>query len=460
MDDRTMERNDEVEIDLQRLIFAVVQRVRQVIAAGVLCAVIALLGSIILVKPQAQATVLFYVNNNDRSAERVTHSITSADIMASKNLVDSYIVILNTEATLTEVIEYAGAERTVGELQEMIEAEAVNGTEIFQVVIAAEESREAERIADAIAYVLPTRISEIIEGTSAKVVDMVVTDAKPAAFDYCKNTALGLLFGVLLSAALIVLRELFDSAIKCEEDIAKTTRYPVFVAVSQKDSFEAAEAYKLLRTKLLYTASKGRDCRVIGVTAPTDGEGATTTAIGLARALSLLDRRVVLVDCDLRRSALADTLHVDERGGLADYLSCRCGPEDLLHTCTMFGEESAFTVIPAGQTMPNSPELLSSPRMEALLTILRNTYDDVILDLPPVGRVSDAMIVAKEADGMLLVVRRDYSNRHGLKEAIARLESVDADILGIVLNGVSEKQKHTKSKARTSAEQKKDFCCN
>lgn len=445
MDDRTIERNDEVEIDLQQLILAVVQRARRVLATAVLCAVIALLGTVILVKPQAQATVLFYVNNKDRLSENVPHSITSADIMASKSLVDSYIVILNTETTLTKVIGYADAERTVGELQEMIKAEAVNGTEIFRVVVAAEDAREAERIAEAIAHVLPNRIANIIEGTSAKVVDTVVTDAEPAVLDYCKNTVLGFLFGVLLSVAMIVLRELFDPTIKCEEDIAKTTQYPILAAVPHKDSFEAAEAYKLLRTKLMYAGVKNRGCQVVGVSAPLDGEGASTTAIGLARALAQLDRRVALVDCDLRRSALADTLHIDEQAGLADYLACRCGAEDLLHSCALFGEESAFTVIPAGQDAPNSTERLSSPRMDALLTMLRNTHDDVILDLPPVGEVSDAMIVAKKTDGILLAVRREYCNRHALEDAIARLAYVDAEVLGIVYNGAA-------------AQLKKDFC--
>lgn len=434
MDDRTIKRNDEVEIDLQRLVFAVMQKPRQVFITAVLCAVIALLGTVCLVKPQYQASVMFYVNNSALSAEGVTHGITSADIMASKSLVDSYLVILNTETTLTQVIGYADVDRTVGDVQEMIEAAAVNGTEIFQVVVTAEDDEEAESIAKAIAYVLPNRISEIIEGTSAKLVDTVEAESEPIYPAYVKNTVLGLLFGILLSATVIVLRELFDSTIKCEEDITKTTRYPILAAVPYTDSAAVSEAYKLLRTKLLHSAVKDGDCRVIGVTAARGGKEASTTAIGLARALSQLDRKVVLVDCDLRCSPLEDS----ERAGLADYLSYRSEAEDLLHTCTLFGTEDQFTVISAGETVSNPTELLSTPRMGQLITILRNTYDDVILALPPVGAYSDAMVIAKDTDGMLLTVRKDGCDRCALGEVVARLEYMDAEILGIVYHCGSE----------------------
>lgn len=434
MEDRYIERNDEVEIDLQRLMLAVVQKCRQVFVTAVLCAVIALLGTVFLVKPQYQASVMFYVNNSALSAEGVTHGITSADIMASKSLVDSYLVILNTETTLTEVIGYADVDRTVREVQDMIEAAAVNGTELFQVAVTAEDVGEAERIAKAVAYVLPERISEIIEGTSAKVVDTVVSDSVPTCRTYVKNAVLGLLFGVLLSATVIVLRELFDSTIKCAEDITKTTGYPILAAIPHTDSAAASEAYKLLRTKLLHTAAKNGAGQVIGVTAVQGGEEASATASHLACALSQLDRRVVLVDCDLRGSAWEDR----EQAGLADYLSYRSEAEDLLHSSTLFGEEDQLTVISAGQAVPNPIELLSTPRVGQLITILRNTYDDVILALPPVGAYSDAMVIAKDTDGMLLTVRKDECDRRVLSEAVARLEYVDAEILGIVYHCGSE----------------------
>lgn len=430
MEDRAIERNEEIEIDLHRLFQAVVQKLRLIIVAAAVCGVLAFVVSVCLLKPQYQSAVMFYVNNSSVSSE----SITSGDIAASKSLVDSYLVILDTETTLTEVIECAAAEHTVSELRRMIEAAAVNETELFRVVVTAEDPREAKTIADAIAHVLPQRIGEIMERASAEVVDAAVTAAEPSAPNHLKNTLLGVLFGLALSTALIGLWALFDPAIKSGDDIAKVTDYPILAAVPYMDGqndLAASEAYKLLRTKLMHSAAKDGGSQVIGVSAGLRGEGASMTALRLAHAISRLDKAVVLVDCDFHGSTPCQT---DGRAGLADYLTWQRDAENLLQPCTLFGKEQAFTMMAAGQTPPNPAELLGSARMETLLTILRNTYDYVILDLPAVGETADAMVVAKETDGILLTVRRDHCDRYALREAIDRLEFMDAKILGIVLN--------------------------
>jgi hypothetical protein len=119
---------------------------------------------------------MFYVNNNNRTYGETSTSISSGDLTTSRNLVDSYIVILNTRETLVDVINYAGASYTYKELKSMITSAAVNETEIFKVTVTSTDPKEAERLANAVASVLPQRIGTIIEGTSVKVdQDGVVT---------------------------------------------------------------------------------------------------------------------------------------------------------------------------------------------------------------------------------------------------------------------------------------------
>lgn len=102
--------------------------------------------------------------------------------------------------------------------------------------------------------------------------------------------------------------------------------------------------------------------------------------------------------------------------------------------CNLKGEENAFHVNTAGQNPPNPVELLSSARMEAALNTLRKYYDYVILDLPPVGEVTDAMAVAKKTDGMLLIVRQNYCDRLVLAQAVRQFASINSKILGVVIN--------------------------
>ena len=174
MDNKGIERNEGVEIDIQRVLGAVWSKLWVVILSAIMATVITVLGTVFLITPKYEASAMFYVNNNSLSLSDASFSISSSDITASKSLVDSYIVILQTRESLNDVIDYAGVDLTYSELTKMISAEAVNATEIFEVVVTSPDPEEAEKVAKAIAYILPKRISSIIEGTSAKIVDPAV----------------------------------------------------------------------------------------------------------------------------------------------------------------------------------------------------------------------------------------------------------------------------------------------
>ena len=473
MNDKEIQQNEELEIDLQRLINALLNKSILIGIVAVVCAVVTFLGTYFFVTPQYQSAAMFYVNNNSLSLGEASLSITSADISASRGLVKSYIVILETRETLNEVIDYAGVNRTYGQIKNMLTAEAVNSTEIFKVVVTSPDPQEAKTIADAIAYILPKRISSIIEGTSAKIVDSAVVSPKPSSPNYTRNAMAGFAVGLLLAMAWIVLRALMDITIRSEEDITQNCKNPVLASVPDMEvhskggsyygygkkgsydknggkngkqielvggsiSFAAAEAYKLLRTKLQFSFADESDCRVIGISSSLTGEGKSLTAVNLAYSTSQLGKRVLLVDCDMRRPSLAEKLPIHKTPGLSDFLSGQIQADKLLQMCGIKEDIQAFHAISAGSTPPNPMELLSSRRMEKMIEILRQRYDYIILDLPPVGEVGDALAVAKLTDGMLIVVRQNYCDRLALNSAIRQFEFVDSKILGIVFNCITE----------------------
>ena len=469
------QKNTEVEIDLQRVFAAVWHRIWMLLLVAVLCAVVVFLVTFYFVVPQYESSAMFYVNNSDLSVGDASLNISSADITAAKDLVESYIVILKTRTSLNDVIDYAGVDLTPGDLRDMISAAAVNSTEIFEVVVTSPDPYEAERLANAIAYILPKRIDSIIDGTSARIVDSAVVPSEPSSPSYVINTLVGFLIGFVLSTAVVVLQEIFDVTIRTEEDMEQVCKHPVLAAVpdmgapskgsyyyygygkrrsSKKKaaanhgkapvlvggeiSFAASEAYKLLRTKLQFSFTDERSSRVIGLSSALSGEGKSLSAINLAYNLSQLDKRVLLIDCDMRRPTLAEKLNINKTPGLSGYLTSQHKLEDAIQKCNLKNEEDAFDVITAGQNPPNPIELLSSARMSKMLERLRGIYDYIILDLPPVGEVSDAMAVAKETDGMLLVVRQNYCDRIVLKDAVQQFSFIEAKILGVVYNCTTE----------------------
>ena len=475
MDDKEVLKNDEVEVDLSRIFRAVIDRAWLVAIIAVLCAVITFAGTFFLVTPEYQSTAMFYVNNSNLSFGDASVSISSGDLSTSRSLVDSYIVILNTRETLMDVVDYAGVSRSYGQVRSMLTSAAVNETEIFQVTVTSSSPQEAERIANAIAYILPKRIGTIIDGTSAKVVDAAVVPTKPSSPSYTNNTIIGFVLGLVLSVGVIALREIFDITIRAEDDIGQSCKHPILAAVpdmaapskgssyyaygssrSKKGkyatnaqqskralmgpniSFAASEAYKLLRTKLQFSFADDNDCHIIGLSSALSGEGKSLTAVNLAYALAQLDKKVLLVDCDMRRPTLAEKIGILKYPGLSNYLTRQCHLDELVQICEMKKGECVFHVITAGQNPPNPMELLSSARMKNALETMREAYDYVILDLPPVGEVSDALAIAKETDGILLVVRQNYCDRNVLSETARQFEFIHAKTLGIVFNCTSE----------------------
>lgn len=463
----------EFEIDMRRVIGAILQKSWLIIVVSILCAVLVFLTTFYFVTPLYQSSAMFYVNNSSVSIGDASLSISTGDISAAKSLVDSYIVILTTRESLNDVIDYAGVDRTYEELKEMISASSVNSTEIFEVVVTSPDPNEAEEIASAIAYVLPKRISSIIEGTSAQIVDSAVVASEPSSPHYMQNTMIGFVLGFVLSITVVVLREVFDITIRTEEDITQSCGLPILSSVpdmtaptkggyyygpsgknkksqskttvdakntsmvGNKISFAASEAYKLLRTKVQFSFADENDCHVIGVSSSMAGEGKSTSASNLAYTLAQLDNRVMLLECDLRRPSISTKLPVAKMPGLTNFLTRQAPIEDVIQICQLDGSP-AFHVISSGRVPPNPIELLSSDRMQKLMNVLRKNYDYIILDLPPVGEVSDALVAAKLVDGMLLVVRQNYCNRLILEDTVRQFEFVGARILGLVVSHASE----------------------
>lgn len=475
MDNKNM-KNEEIEIDLSRLFGALLKKAWLIGAVAVLCAVLTLAYTVLFVAPKYESATMLYVNNNGLDVG-IDSIISASDLSASKDLVNSYIVILKTRETLNDVIDYAGVDRTYGEVKGMISAESVDETEIFRVVVTSEDPEEAEKIADAIAYILPKRIASIIDGTSTKVVDSAVLPTGASSPSYTKNTLLGFALGLVIMAAIIVVLELMDITIRTEEDITQNCKHPILAAVpdmtapgkgssygysrgGRKDKdgedggqdrptalygdrigFAAAESYKLLRTKLQFSFAEDNGCRVIGVASALVGEGKSLTSINLAYSLAELGKRVILLDGDMRRPTLAEKLGLNKKPGLSSCLTGQSDLNNLIQCCAVSGEDKAFHVITAGQNPPNPIELLSSAKMDATLETLRKHYDYVIVDLPPVKEVSDALAVANKLDGMLLVVRQNHCNRMELSATVRQLAFVNAKVLGVVFNGTTDTAK-------------------
>ncbi len=196
--------------------------------------------------------------------------------------------------------------------------------------------------------------------------------------------------------------------------------------------FSMAEAHKRLRTNVFFSFADQKECHVIGVTSAMAHEGKSTTSINLAYDILQAGKKVLLIDADMRLSKIANTLSLRFSPGLSDLL---VGENNAEHLVQHAAPLKNLSVICCGEIPPNPTELLSSQRMNVLLKTLKEAYDYIIIDLPPVSTVADALIVSKLTDGMIVVVRQDFADRKLLDDTVNQLRFNQAHIIGFVMNG-------------------------
>lgn len=201
--------------------------------------------------------------------------------------------------------------------------------------------------------------------------------------------------------------------------------------LNKNSSFSVQEAYKTLRTNVRFFL-RGEGCKRICITSGAAGEGKSITLLNLAISIAEGGQKVLLIDADLRRPALARLMVEKATPGLSNILAGLVDVQEAVRK-EMYPN---LDIIFSGDVPPNPSELLGSERMGRLIDDMAKEYDYILVDTPPVNVVSDACIVANLLDGVLMLVRQGRSRKDAVKRAVANLRLTGAKPLGFVLNGV------------------------
>ena len=201
--------------------------------------------------------------------------------------------------------------------------------------------------------------------------------------------------------------------------------------------FMAEEAIKRLRTNVIFS---GADVRTVGLTSCNESEGKSTVALNLAASLAQTGRHVLLLDTDLRKSVLIRGItHDSHIYGLGHYLSGIKRAEEIIYGTDI----DNFNIIFAGARVPNPAELLGSSRFNSFVQALRERYDYVIVDTPPIGRVVDCAVMSSVLDGILLIINAQNNSFKLVKSVKSRLEQAGGKLIGAVLNKVDFKERRS-----------------
>lgn len=201
------------------------------------------------------------------------------------------------------------------------------------------------------------------------------------------------------------------------------------ILLGEKTPFHVREAYKALRTNVMFSVSGDGD-KVVGFTSAVPGEGKSTTAINLAITFAEIGNKVILIDGDLRRPNIKRITGAAPGPGLAEVLAKFVEAKDVIQSSVY----ENLDILYSGNTPPNPVELLGSKNMETLLLELKDSYDYIFIDTPPVNIVTDSTVLSRFFDGLVLVMREGASRRDEVLYALNKLRFVNAKVIGTVLN--------------------------
>lgn len=418
-----------------------------VIVAAMLVGGLLALGMSLLTTPTYQAKLQFYVTvaGGDSAAAAYQGSL------GAQQRVQSYAALVKSTDITREVVETSGVDLDASEVAEKAAANADANTVLLNVAVTDSDPERATRLAQSFGEVLPEAINrlETPDGGGPALAKLTVVNppalpTSPVSPKTEQNVAIGLVLGLLAGIGITLLINTMDRRVKSKEQLESITGKPVVGSIPfRKDEDKetgaehivpfreghspAAESFRRLRTNLQFL-NVDNPPRVFVLTSSVAMEGKSETAINLSLALAESGNRVLLIEADLRRPLVVSYMSMPDKVGLTNILSGQADFADVVQETRHDGVD----LLACGPLPPNPSELLASEMARHLFTDLRNKYDYVIIDSPPLLPVTDGALLARITDGALLVVRSNQTTGDQVAQAMDNLGKADATLLGLV----------------------------
>lgn len=371
--------------------------------------------------------------------------------MVYQRITENAEQLLISDAAMQVIIDDQGLSETPNELRRHIsikrDDDGQRYSSVFQITVSGSNQEQTQQISNAFC----SNAADILQiGEELDVINSTVLSSNSSASTMNKSLPLqAAILGFVVAVALQLLQIMPGNRVRTESQIVRTLKLPILVAVpwikekfSRKGNAENmaaqaievpqkySEAFKMLRTKVKIQLSD-KPCHTIAVTSAVAGEGKSCVSVELAKALAESGSRVLLMDCNLRSPSLQNYLNLNAQKGLSEVLNGVQASDAVIHV-----DQLNIDVMTAGAAVQNPSELLDSEQMQKqLLQDLSGQYEYIILDTPAAAVLTDALLISRCTDHVLLVLRQDAAKMKQAIQAKNNLEQVNANILGVVFNG-------------------------
>lgn len=476
--------NKKREITLGYLFGVLKKSVIVMLIAAVVAGALGAVYTAFIKKPSYKATATFLVNNTASGDEFTSQNLTSAAISIATNCAElvNYSEAIRrvvVDNGLTEKLGCESTDQCVNMLRGMISGyKTQDDAALFSVTVTSGSAETTRLVLEAVRVSVPQYIENVysfdhkIEGSDGELKQK--NFVLPVGFEdvsIIKSSPVTAAILLALIAAVVVylvyfVLTIFDNSVYGEVSIKENFDHPIVGTIpswytseeeasaarkskktgavirnyknrllSSDTPFFITEAFNTLRTNIIFAAAAAKN-PIFVLTSDVPGVGKTVTTANLAISLANLDKKVLLVECDMRCPAFNKVFGKKAEKGLSELLA---GIADKTSDVAVNYEGTSLDVVFCGKIPPNPSELLSGYRMRELADEWRNQYDYILLDMPPIGEVTDAGVVSNIANGYFLTVRCNYSNIKDMRVAVERIGAVNGNIMGVVLNDLDPK---------------------
>lgn len=442
-----------IEINLAYLMKMIFSKWWLIVVVSVFCASLGFTFAELTKTPKYTSSISFVVSNRAVSEE---DAYSSSDLNASITMANTYKYILSSKTMCQKIAETCSYDITAEAVSDAIRMKTVDNTNI--IVMSITTSSAAKSYDLAVAAI--NHYGVIVEQTGYSNSRLEICELPSAAtepdvnYSDIKYIIVGGFAGAILSLVFILIANITKDTIHSAEEIQEVLNLNILGLVSKVNikgkntnksllinnrfvGFSFVETYKAIRTKIENIAAKN-DYKVFVISSAGENEGKTTVAANVAISLAQNGHSVLLIDADLRRPSVCTVLDITipkemKSYSLADVINGTCSVEKAIR----YIEKHKIFLLAGTHSSSDPTEILSNPKMEEILRVMRNEFDFIIFDTSPAGVVTDASILTNYVDGVLCVIREDHSPMSKIRMALEDLSSGKADIIGCIYNNVS-----------------------
>lgn len=427
-----------LDIDLGYIFKIIKKKIKIILLIGIICGIISGLISFFVMKPVYQADMTLIVNK--QVDNEVAEMSTNDDFTFAQKMAVTYGEIIKSRAIMEEIINNMKLDTSYEKLIKNISVKNIDNTQIIKISVQNTNPKTAMNICNNIPNIFEKEVQRITKASGIEIIDKAKLPKKPIKPNKIINILVATFLGIIISTFIILTMELLDKNIKTTKDVEEKLgltvlstlakeKKPITIVKNKQEKSNKIEEFVRIRTNIEYL-NVDDDLKKIIFTSTNKNEGKSVITSNVAYSFSNLEnKKILLIDCDLRNPSIHKVFKVSNLNGLIDILVKGKSFDE----CKISINKN-LDILTVGKIPPNPSEILSSKKMKRFIEMVSENYDYVFIDTPPIGAVSDASILASYTDKIIYVISSGDSEEDQVKNAMKCFKK--DKVLGVVLNKV------------------------